>query len=179
MTEGSAASFTLTRAAPGSGRLEVRVSAQVLPAAANAPVTVTFPSGASTVRFEVPVSDDRVLQAGREVVVTVAGADAGDGSYRVRAGQGEARVPVRDDEAPRLSLSAVRAAVPEGHGCANFLIRYADPYGAVAAAPRRLRRAGRTQLRRRPVSGGGRGAHDGVGDRRQPDHLRAGGGRRR
>ena len=131
VAEGATAWFTLTRG-DTSTELPVAVTWRRTPQTKGQQLSTTFPAGSSTVRFGVPVANDRVLNAGSELVVSVS--DPTDGAYRVRTDHGEARVAVLDDEAPRLSLSAVRASVPEGHGCANFLIRYADALGAVSNA---------------------------------------------
>ena len=130
--EGGFGAFTLTRLGDLTVPLEVAVSSRVLPAAATASRTLSFSPGASTSEFEVPVPDDGELQSGRELVVTITA--SADGTYRIGTGQGEARVAVVDDQAPRLRLDAVRTSVPESHACATFLIRYADVLGEVSAA---------------------------------------------
>ena len=97
VTEGAAASFTLTRTEPTTDVLTVTVSVTETEAmlAAGAPTSATFGSGESSATLTVATDDDAVPEPASEVTVTVV---AGD-DYTVAAGDGSAQVTVEDNDA--------------------------------------------------------------------------------
>ena len=111
VTEGAAASYTLTRTGATTDALTVTVSVTETAAmlATNPPTTVTFGPGQSTATLSVPTDDDAVEEPASTVTV---GLVAGAG-YTVASGSGSAEVTVEDNDAEELTAQFV--GMPASH----------------------------------------------------------------
>ena len=106
VTEGTAASFTLTRTGDAAAALTVGlgVSEDGAVLSGTAPTEAVFAAGAATVALTVATADDELVEAASAVTVTLA---AGAG-YALDASASEATVTVEDDDAaPALSTASV------------------------------------------------------------------------
>ena len=111
VTEGTAASFTVTldQAAPEALTVAVSVTESGSVLSGTPPASVAFARGATTATLTVPTAGDSVAEADSTVAVTVA---AGTG-YTVGPGS-SALVTVEDDDEVTLTLSALPAIISEG-----------------------------------------------------------------
>ena len=111
VTEGAAASYTLTRTGATTDALTVTVSVTETAAmlATNPPTTVTFGPGQSNATLSVPTDDDAVEEPASTVTV---GLVAGAG-YTVASGSGSAEVTVEDNDAEELTAQFV--GMPASH----------------------------------------------------------------
>ena len=106
VTEGTAASFTLSRTGDTAGALTVGlgVSEDGAVLSGTAPTEAVFAAGAATISLTVATEDDEVVEDASVVTVTLA---AGAG-YALDASASEATVTVEDDDAaPALSTASV------------------------------------------------------------------------
>ncbi len=106
VTEGTAASFTLSRTGDTADALTVGlgVSEDGAVLSGTAPTEAVFPAGAATVALTVATEDDEVVEAASAVTVTLA---AGTG-YTLDASASEATLTVEDDDAaPALKVASV------------------------------------------------------------------------
>ena len=109
VTEGTAASFTLTRTGDTAGALTVGlgVSEDGAVLSGTAPTEAVFAAGAATVSLTVATEDDEVVEDASVVTVTLA---SGTG-YALDASASEATVTVEeDDAAPALEVASVDGA---------------------------------------------------------------------
>ena len=112
VTEGSPASFTLTRTGDATAGLTVAVTVSESGAAVSddAPATATFATGGSTAALAVETSNDAVVEATSTVTAAIA---AGTG-YAASADAGSAEVVVEDDDAATFAVGLSPATVAEG-----------------------------------------------------------------
>ena len=112
VTEGTAASFTLTRTGPTAEALTLTVSVTESGAmlAANSPASVTFGVGESSVTLTAATDDDGVVEAASAVTAAIAN---GEG-YSAAAAAGSAQVSVEDNDAASFEVSFDPEAVAEG-----------------------------------------------------------------
>ena len=111
VTEGTAASFTLTRTGATDAALTVTVSVQESASALGgaAPETVTFEAGSATASLTLATSDDEVAEAASTVTAALV---AGEG-YTVDGASGSAGVAVQDDDDAPVVTAASPLEVAE------------------------------------------------------------------
>ena len=112
VTEGTAATFTVTRTGATTAALTVSVSVTEDGAmlAANPPASVTFGADESSAVLTVATEDDAVVEGASAVTAAVA---AGEG-YAAAAGAGSAQVSVEDNDAVTFTVTAGADTVAEG-----------------------------------------------------------------
>ncbi len=112
VTEGEAATFTLTRTGGTAAALtvDVNVSETGATVSGTAPATATFAVGSATAELSVATEDDAVVEAASTITATVA---AGTG-YDVDANASSAEVAVNDNDAATFTVSASPAQIEEG-----------------------------------------------------------------
>ena len=111
VTEGTSASFTLTRTGATEGALTVTVSVSETGAAVSgtAPTEVAFAAESSTATLSVATEDDEAVEATSTVTVTV----TVDEGYTVDGTSGSAEVAVEDDDAAPAVTTATPIEVAE------------------------------------------------------------------
>ena len=112
VSEGTAATFTLTRSGETAEALTVTVSVTETEAllAANSPSTVTFAAGESSATLTVSTDDDAVVERASVVTAEVA---EGEG-YTVAAEAGSAEVTVEDNDEAQFAVSVDPEEIAEG-----------------------------------------------------------------
>ena len=112
VTEGTAATFTLTRTGSTAAALTVDVSVSETGATVSgtAPATATFAADSSTAALSVATEDDTVVEAASTITATVA---AGTG-YTADANASSAEVAVDDNDSATFTVSASPAQIDEG-----------------------------------------------------------------
>ena len=117
VTEGTGASFTLSRTGAATESLTVTVSVTERGAAmlngTPAP-TVTFGAEENSTTLTVATDDDEVVETASTLTASVAAAS----SYQVNSESASAEVEVHDNDAATLSLSVQPAAIAEGESSA-------------------------------------------------------------
>ena len=116
VTEGAAATFTLTRTEPAGEALTVAVDVTETGAmlAGSPPASVSFGVGDGTATLTVETDDDTVVEAASEVTVAVAGGD----DYTIAAGAGSADLTVEDDDSATFEISVDPTEIAEGESAA-------------------------------------------------------------
>ena len=111
VSEGAAASFTLTRTGDTAEGLTVAVSVSESEAVVSGtpPTSVTFAAGSAGAVLSVVTEDDEAVEAGSTVTATVS---AGSG-YTVNGASGSAEVVVEDDDAAPVVETASPIVVAE------------------------------------------------------------------
>ena len=111
VTEGTAASFTLTRTGPAAAALTVRVSVSETGAMASGtpPTEVAFAAGSASATLSVATEDDEAVESASTVTAALT-ADAG---YTVDGSSGSAEVAVEDDDAAPAVTTATTIEVAE------------------------------------------------------------------
>ena len=111
MTEGTAASFTLSRTGSTDAALTVAVAVSESGASVSGtpPTSVTFAAESSTATLSVATEDDEVSEDSSTLTVTVS---SGTG-YTVSGTSGSANVVVNDDDAPPVVATASPIVVVE------------------------------------------------------------------
>ncbi len=126
VTEGTAASFTLTRTRSPAAALTVGVTVSedgdVLAAADEGQKSVTFAAGMATATLSLPTDDDAALEAASVVTVTVNPDTADPANYEVGT-TATATVTVNDNDLPAITVAADAASVTEGTAAAFTLTR--------------------------------------------------------
>ena len=136
VTEGTAASFTLSRTGDTAGALTVGlgVSEDGAVLSGTAPTEAVFAAGAATVSLTVATEDDEVVEDASVVTVTLA---SGTG-YALDASASEATVTVEDDDAapalPVVSIAAGTSPVTEGTAASFSLSRTGDTASALTVS---------------------------------------------
>ena len=112
VSEGTAASFTLTRTGDATDALTVAVSVSESGAMASGalPTQATFAADASTAALTVATTDDAVVEASSTVTASV----TPDAGYAVAAEGGSAEVVVQDDDAATFAVTLSAQTVAEG-----------------------------------------------------------------
>ena len=111
VTEGTAASFTVTldQAAPEALTVSVSVTESGSALSGAPPASVAFAKGGTSARLAVPTAGDGVVEADSTVTATVTAGTA----YTVGTAS-SASVTVEDDDAARFTVSADPQAIDEG-----------------------------------------------------------------
>ncbi len=111
VTEGTSASFTLTRTGPAAAALTVRVSVSETGAMASGtpPTEVAFAAGSASATLSVATEDDEAVESASTVTAALT-ADAG---YTVDGSSGSAEVAVEDDDAAPAVTTATTIEVAE------------------------------------------------------------------
>ena len=113
VTEGTAASFALTRTGDTAAALSVTLAVTESGAMLDGtpPATATFAAGSASAALSVATLDDEAA----EDASTVTAALSADAAYTVDAASGSADVVVDDDDAPPDPIIATWTRVPEEH----------------------------------------------------------------
>ena len=124
VTEGMAASFTLTRTGVMTAALTVgvRVSEDGDMLAGTAPASVTFEDGSATVELSLATVDDAASEADSVVMVTV-DADSADPVTYAPGTPATATVTVHDNDLPAITVAADAPSVTEGTAASFTLTR--------------------------------------------------------
>ena len=111
VTEGTAATFTLTRTGPTTAELAVAVSVTESGAmlGANLPVSATFGVGDSSVTLTAATDNDDVVEASSAVTTTV----TAGGGYAVGT-EASASISVEDNDVAAFTVSAAPESIGEG-----------------------------------------------------------------
>ena len=112
VTEGTAATFVLSRTGSAAEALTVTVGVTETEAmlAANPPSTVTFGAGESSATLTVATDDDAAVEAASVVTVAVVSGD----DYTVASGAGSAQATVEDNDAATFEVTAAPTEIAEG-----------------------------------------------------------------
>ena len=127
VTEGTPASFTLTRTRSPAAALTVGVTVSetggdMLAAADEGQKSVTFAAGMATATLSLPTDDDAALEAASVVTVTVDADTASPATYEPGT-TATATVTVNDNDLPAVTVAADAASVTEGTAAAFTLTR--------------------------------------------------------
>ncbi len=124
VTEGTAASFTLTRTRSTTAALTVGVTVTESGAmlSGTAPTSVTFAAGSDMATLSLATADDAVEEADSVVTVTVDADTASTATY-VPGTTATATVTVSDNDLPAVTVAADAASVTEGTAAAFTLTR--------------------------------------------------------
>ncbi len=128
ITEGTAASYTLTATPPPSAALTVNLNvadvagSDFIDATDEGAKTVTIPTTGTTTYTVATVNDSRVYEAGGDVTVTVEDDDANPVTYTVGS-PAAASIMVEDNDSPMVSMRVSAESVPENGALTEATIR--------------------------------------------------------